>query len=141
MAFHVEQRQAGNEIINKFTREQPFTVLLAQMQSGKTGTYLFTAFEMIRLGLVKNAAIICGSSDTSLRAQAQSDMETSLKTFQEETMEAGDMEGALRLHRATIGVYFSQHTKVCLRCRNVCIFKFGGYELVKRRQNPFNHRQ
>lgn len=108
MTFHEEQRQAGNEIIDKFTGEKPFTVLLAQMQSGKTGTYLFTALEMIRLGLVKNVYIICGSSDTSLRAQAQGDMETSLKSFQEETMEGGDMEGALRLHRATIGVYFSQ---------------------------------
>lgn len=108
MAFHVEQRQAGNEIIDKFTREQPFTVLLAQMQSGKTGTYLFTALEMVRLGIVKNVYIICGSSDTSLRAQTKGDLDDALKSFQEETMEARDMEGALRLHRATIGVYFSQ---------------------------------
>lgn len=108
MAFHQEQRQAGNEIITKFTEDQPFTVLLAQMQSGKTGTYLFTAFEMVRLGLVKNVYIICGSSDTSLRAQTKGDLDDALKSFQEETMEAQDMEGALRLHRATIGVYFSQ---------------------------------
>lgn len=108
MAFHQEQRNAGNEIIDKFTKEQPFTILLAQMQSGKTGTYLFTALEMVRLGLIKNAAIICGSSDTSLRAQAKGDLDTSLKEFQEETMEAGDMEGALRLHRSSIAVHFSQ---------------------------------
>ena len=108
MAFHVEQRQAGTEIIDKFTQEQPFTVLLAQMQSGKTGTYLFTSLEMVRLGLVKNVAIICGSSDTSLRAQAQSDMDIAFNSFLEETMEARDMEGSLRLHRATIGVHFSQ---------------------------------
>ena len=38
------------------------------------------------------------------------------------------------IHWSEIGIYFSQHTKVCLRCRNVCIFKFGGNELVKRRQ-------
>lgn len=108
MAFHVEQRQAGNEIIDKFTREQPFTVLLAQMQSGKTGTYLFTALEMVRLGLVKNVAIICGSSDTSLRAQARDDLLSAFKSFQRETMVAGDMEGAIRLTDATIGVHFSQ---------------------------------
>jgi hypothetical protein len=108
MVFHQEQRQAGNEIITKFTKEQPFTVLLAQMQSGKTGTYLFTAMEMIRLGLVKNVYTICGSSDTSLRAQTKGDLDIALKGFLEETMEAHDMEGALRLHRATIGVYFSQ---------------------------------
>ena len=93
MAFHVEQRQAGNEIIDKFTRDQPFTVLLAQMQSGKTGTYLFTALEMVRLGLVKNVVIICGSSDTSLRAQTRDDLKTSLKSFLEEKEEEGDTKG------------------------------------------------
>ena len=108
MAFHLEQRQAGNLIIDKFTKEQPFTVLLAQMQSGKTGTYLFTALEMVRLGLVKNVAIICGSSDTSLRAQARDDMDIAFKGFQRETMVAGDLEGAIRLTDATIGVHFSQ---------------------------------
>ena len=108
MAFHLEQRNAGNEIIDKFTQEQPFTILLAQMQSGKTGTYLFTSLEMVRLGLVKNVAIICGSSDTSLRAQARDDLLLAFKSFQRETMVAGDMEGAIRLTDATIGVHFSQ---------------------------------
>jgi len=69
MVFHQEQREAGFQIIDKFRQGLPFTVLLAQMQSGKTGTYLFTAFEMIRQGLVKRVVIICGSSDTSLRDQ------------------------------------------------------------------------
>ena len=108
MVFHQEQRQAGNEISDKFTQEQPFTVLLAQMQSGKTGTYLFTALEMVRLALVKNVTIICGSSDTSLRAQARDDLLTAFKSFQRETMVSGDMEGAIRLTDATIGIHFSQ---------------------------------
>ena len=108
MVFHQEQRQAGNEIIDKFTQEQPFTVLLAQMQSGKTGTYLFTALELVRLALVKNVTIICGSSDTSLRAQARDDLLTAFKSFQRETMVSGDMEGAIRLTDATIGIHFSQ---------------------------------
>jgi len=111
MAFHQEQRNAGNEIIDKFTNRdagQPFTVLLAQMQSGKTGTYLFTALEMVRLGLIKNVNIICGSSDTSLRAQTRSDLDDALKSFQRETISGGDTDGALRLMDANIGVYFSQ---------------------------------
>ena len=108
MAFHQEQRDAGNEIIDKFTKEQPFTILLAQMQSGKTGTYLFAALEMVRLGLVKDVVIICGSSDTSLRAQARGDLDTALRSFQRETMVAGDMDGAILLTDATIGVHFSQ---------------------------------
>ena len=108
MAFHQGQCDAGNEIIDKFTKEQPFTVLLAQMQSGKTGTYLFTALEMIRLSLVKNVVIICGSSDTSLRAQAIQDKDIAFKSFQRETIANGDTDGALRLMDATFGVYFSQ---------------------------------
>jgi len=108
MAFHQEQREAGNEIIDKFTKEQPFTVLLAQMQSGKTGTYLFTALEMVRLGLVKNVAIICGSSDTSLRTQTRDDLLNGFKSFQRETLVAGDIDGAIRLTDSTIGVHFSQ---------------------------------
>tara|TARA_A100001015_G_C15013124_1_gene724163 strand:+ start:374 stop:2482 length:2109 start_codon:yes stop_codon:yes gene_type:complete len=111
MVFHQEQLNAGNEIIDKFTNRdagQPFTVLLAQMQSGKTGTYLFTALEMVRLGLIKNVNVICGSSDTSLRAQTRRDLDDSLKSFQRETISGGDTDGALRLMDANIGVYFSQ---------------------------------
>ncbi len=78
------------------------------MQSGKTGTYLFTALEMIRLSLVKNVVIICGSSDTSLRAQAIQDKDIAFKSFQRETITNGDTDGALRLMDATFGVYFSQ---------------------------------
>ena len=108
MAFHQKQRDAANHIIDKFTNEQPFTILLAQMQSGKTGTYLFTALEMVRLDLVKNVVIICGSSDTSLRAQAIHDKDIAFKCFQRETIANGDTDGALRLMDATIGVFFSQ---------------------------------
>jgi len=108
MTFHQEQRETGNKIIDKFTREQPFTILLAQMQSGKTGTYLFTAFEMVRLGLVKSVCVICGSSDTSLRAQARDDLLSAFKSFQKETMIARDIDGAILLTDADIGVYFSQ---------------------------------
>jgi hypothetical protein len=117
MAFHQGQIEAGNAIIDKFTKEQPFTILLAQMQSGKTGTYLFTAMEMVRLGLVKNVVIICGSSDTSLRAQTLKDLfgdeeddddDGALKIYQRETMVKRDMEGALLIMNAKFGVYFSQ---------------------------------
>jgi len=107
-SFHENQRQAGNAIIAKFEEEQPFTILLAQMQSGKTGTYLFTAFEMIRLGIVTRVIIICGSSDTSLRSQSNKDMEVGMKEFQDYTLDLGDIEGARRLLHADIGVFFSQ---------------------------------
>lgn len=112
MTFHLGQRNAGDDIIDKFTKEQPFSVLLAQMQSGKTGTYLYVAFEMVRLRLVKNVYIICGSSDTSLRSQAMKDLKENFKSFRKEIRDSGDTEGAEALADAmlegNINVYFSQ---------------------------------
>jgi len=107
MVFHREQRRAGKEIIDKFTREQPFTVLLAQMQSGKTGTYLFAAYEMIRLGLVERVVIICGSAETSLRKQARDDKEEALKAYQRELLDNDDKDGLARLLNGKVDVHFS----------------------------------
>jgi hypothetical protein len=107
MAFHVEQRQAGNEIINKFKQGHTFSVLLAQMQSGKTGTYLFAAYEMIRLGLVERVVIICGSAETSLRKQARDDKDEALKAYQRELLDSDDKDGMSRLLNGKIDVHFS----------------------------------
>jgi hypothetical protein len=108
MAFHPEQRDAGFQLINRFTQEQPFSVLLAQMQSGKTGAYLFTALEMVRQDIVDRVVIICGSSDTSLRSQTKRDLDVTYKAFQMETLRNQDVDGATNLVSATIGVFFSQ---------------------------------
>lgn len=108
MAFHPEQRAAGFQLINRFTQEQPFSVLLAQMQSGKTGAYLFTALEMVRQDIVDRVVIICGSSDTSLRSQTKRDLDVAYKAFQMETLRNQDVDGATNLVSATIGVFFSQ---------------------------------
>ena len=106
MAFHPEQRDAGFQLINRFIDHQPFSILLAQMQSGKTGTYLFAAFEMVRQDLVDRVVIICGSSDTSLREQAKRDLDVAYKAFLMETV--GDNEGLTNLISADFGVFFSQ---------------------------------
>ena len=76
------------------------------MQSGKTGTYLFAAFEMVRRDLVDRVVIICGSSDTSLREQAKRDLDIAYKAFLMETV--GDNEGLTNLISADFGVFFSQ---------------------------------
>jgi len=107
MAFHHEQRQAASSIITKMTNGQPYAILLAQMQSGKTGTYLFTAFEMIRLAIVTRVVIICGSAETSLREQAKDDAHDALKEYQTELLESGDTTGAMSLLKARIDVHFS----------------------------------
>jgi hypothetical protein len=107
MAFHREQRQAGTEIIDKFMQGHTFSVLLAQMQSGKTGTYLFAAYEMIRRGVVDRAVIICGSAETSLRKQARDDKEEALKAYQRELLDSDDKDGLARLLTGKVDVHFS----------------------------------
>jgi len=89
------------------TNGQPYAIILAQMQSGKTGTYLFTAMEMIRLNIVNRVVIICGSAETSLREQAKDDVHKALKEYQTGLLESGDTVGAMTLLKAIIDVHFS----------------------------------
>ena len=107
MAFHQKQREAGNKIISAFKDGTPFSVILAQMQSGKTGTYLFAAYEMIRLGMVDRVVIICGSAETSLRKQARDDKEEALKAYQRELLDTDDKDGLARLLTGRVDVHFS----------------------------------
>ena len=71
------QIRAGNEIIysnfnSSITGERKrWTMLVAQMQSGKTGTYLFTAFEMLTQKLVSNVVIFSGNREIELREQTE----------------------------------------------------------------------
>ena len=107
MAFHQKQREAGNKIIGDFNDGTPFSVILAQMQSGKTGTYLFTAYEMIRLAMIDRAVIICGSAETSLRKQARDDKEEALKAYQRDLLDTDDKDGLARLLTGRVDVHFS----------------------------------
>lgn len=68
-ALSVQQRLAGNEIFAKFVCDFRWTILFAQMQSGKTETYLFVACEMLRQGFVKTVVIFSGNAETELKAQ------------------------------------------------------------------------
>jgi hypothetical protein len=61
--------------------EKRWVILSAQMQSGKTGTYLFTAFEMLVEGLVENVVIFSGNRETELREQVLQDLEDFVFTY------------------------------------------------------------
>ena len=78
------------------------------MQSGKTGTYLFTALEMIRQGLVENVIIICGSSDTSLRSQATKDLSAARGAYLDEIDPEGNLPRRLTDMYENLNVFFSQ---------------------------------
>lgn len=78
------QVQTSKEIVELFcSTENPtrWVTLIAQMQSGKTGTYTLTVFEMIRLGKVGQAVIVCGTSDLALKNQVLDDLDVFVKKY------------------------------------------------------------
>ena len=62
-----EHLEAANKIIESYREGGRWTILLAQMQSGKTFTFLFVAAELIRLNMVENVVIFSGNSETDLK--------------------------------------------------------------------------
>ena len=52
------QHQAGDRVLDKFMEGSAYCMLVAQMQSGKTGTYLYVAHEMMSRGIVKQVLIM-----------------------------------------------------------------------------------
>ena len=108
--FHENQIRTAEQIILEFP-DNRFSVLLAQMQSGKTGTYLYVALECVKRELVDRVVILCGSSDTSLRAQLNQDLEIALTTYLQETDPDGNLPRRLTDKFADINVFFSQDLK------------------------------
>jgi hypothetical protein len=79
--LHEEQRSACNEIIySNFnppsisgvtTDRKRWTILFAEMQSGKTGTFLFVSFEMLIKKMVDKVIIFSGNREIGLRTQTE----------------------------------------------------------------------
>jgi hypothetical protein len=72
-----QQIDAGMQIIRCFMEEDQgirWAILLAQMQSGKTETYLFVCCELIRLDLVMEVVIFSGNAETDLREQLKKEV-------------------------------------------------------------------
>ena len=66
--FHDQQIATAERILSAFSsgEGQLYGILLAQMQSGKSGTYYRIALECINRKLFDSVYIICGSRDTAL---------------------------------------------------------------------------
>lgn len=78
MLLSKQQVQAGKEIIECFIADpdgKRWVILLAQMQSGKTETYLFVCCELLRLEKVETVVIFSGNSETDLRDQLKKEVE------------------------------------------------------------------
>jgi hypothetical protein len=81
--FHDQQIAMSDRIISAFTSGEGelYAILLAQMQSGKSGTYLRVALECVHRGFFKNVHIICGSRDTALRDQTNKSLAAAIDAF------------------------------------------------------------
>lgn len=66
--FHPNQVNASQEIIHLFEEGKHYVQLQAQMQSGKTGTSLYTGFENVRK-FNRNVYVLSGMSDIDLKEQ------------------------------------------------------------------------
>ena len=87
-----EQKHAGTQIVNYFNANallHRWAILTAQMQSGKTETYLFIAAEMLRLGLIQHFVIFSGNAETALKNQI---VEILTDTFPEEMYTEEDQQ-------------------------------------------------
>jgi len=75
MPIFPKQIEASNNIVNQYfcpddeSKTIRWVTLVSLMQSGKTGTYMLTIFEMFRLGKIEKAFIMCGTSDVALKSQ------------------------------------------------------------------------
>jgi hypothetical protein len=59
-----------------------WVLLLAEMQSGKTDTFLFVAAEMLRERKVKKVIIICGNNELDLKRQLEKDKKKFVKKYE-----------------------------------------------------------
>jgi len=70
-----QQLNSGKKILTHFDNYNRWTLLMAQMQSGKTETFLFVAAEMIRDGKVDNVVIFSGNAEIDLKTQLKKEAE------------------------------------------------------------------
>jgi len=106
--FYDNQIETSKQILKCF--ENVFWVVLqALMQSGKTGTYLLTVFEIMKNNSKKNVYILCGSSSLKLKEQLIKDFEDGLDYYIDKLGEEGvDFE-----KRRTLKNKIKKNTKIC----------------------------
>jgi len=85
--FSVQVMEAADRIINALLRGDVFwAILIAQMQSGKTETYLLACCEIVRRGFVEEVVIFSGNSETDLRDQLNKEVKSNDSLFMSKYM-------------------------------------------------------
>jgi len=82
-----QQMAASDEIITNLHNKEPWILLLAQPQSGKSGTYMDVAYKSIEQNLFKSVVIITGSPDLSLINQVKANIEEITEIYKMENPE------------------------------------------------------
>ena len=102
MAFHQQQRDWATRSSTSSHNCQPFTILLAQI-CGKIRHLSLHCFGDLRIGLVKNVYIICGS-----QTFASCSFKTIFKAFKvfRKSPKIGDSEGSDALADLNAGKYW-----------------------------------
>ena len=69
--IYPNQIKAANDIVEHFKAGKSYTLLLAEMQSGKSDTFMFAGSELVRAGVIDQFVVFSGNAETSLRDQAK----------------------------------------------------------------------
>ena len=79
----IYQKTAGDAVIQKYTAISSirWVLLFAQMQSGKTTTYLYIACEAIRTGIVEKVVIFSGNQELELKEQVKTDCDIFVSNY------------------------------------------------------------
>jgi hypothetical protein len=120
--FYDQQIEMSERILSTFTNGEGelYGLLLAQMQSGKSGTYFHLALDSVHRGFFDKVYIICGSRDTSLRDQTKDGLSCAIESFCSE--KATDFRQGMTLMRKfqqSVQVFWNQElddVTVCDRC-------------------------
>ena len=71
MTFYENQIKGANDIVSSFQAGENYTLLLAEMQSGKSDTFMLSGAELVRLGLIDQFVVFSGNAETALQDQAK----------------------------------------------------------------------
>ena len=81
MEFYSNQTGTAEEVLSKYSNESRYQILLAQMQSGKSGTYLYLACMMIDQSIIDNVFVITGNWAINLKTQSLRDVKEAIDAF------------------------------------------------------------
>ena len=112
--FYDNQVNTAKEVV-KLLSVVSWVMLIAMLQSGKTGTYMLSAFEMFRLKKIKKILIICGSAEKELKTQVNEDLKENMHIYRNQLIINGenpiDVNNLSYEIEKNVEIYFSNDLK------------------------------